>query len=171
VGFNTPPLCGGDFLLTKDKTGKYHIEINNAKIAAQIYFAGWMVLMSNRIARQFIKDSKEALRIYRSKDVAGKGFFRLKNNFDLNRFRIHTDTNMRSKTFVAFLSLIIVSAIHNTMTVKNLYRLMSLKELVRKMEQLRVQYISSTRIVEPYRFPLTKIQKTILDAFGFDYPV
>jgi transposase len=149
-------------LITKDKTGKYQIEINNAKIAAQIYFSGWMVLMSNHI-----KNSKEALQIYRSKDVVEKGFFRLKNNLDLNRLRIDTDTNMRSKTFIAFLSLIIVSAIHNTMTVKKLYKQMTLKELIRKMEQLRVQYISSARIV----FPLTKIQKTILDAFGFDYPV
>jgi hypothetical protein len=40
-------------------------------------------------------------------------------------------------------------------------------ELIRHMERLRVQYIKGDRTL----FPVSKIQKTILDAFTTKYPL
>jgi hypothetical protein len=40
-------------------------------------------------------------------------------------------------------------------------------ELIRCMEKLKVQYIKGDRIL----FPISKIQKTILDAFSVKYPL
>jgi hypothetical protein len=48
-----------------------------------------------------------------------------------------------------------------------LYKDMTKLELVRYMEKLKVQYIKEDRIL----FPVSKIQKTILDAFGVKYPL
>jgi transposase len=121
-----------------------------------------MILVSNHV-----KDAKEALRIYRAKDVVEKGFLALKNNLDLNRLRVHGDTTMHAKVFIDFIALIMLSHLHNTMLESGLYKKMTKLELIRHMEKLRVQYIKGDRIL----FPISKIQKTILDAFGVKYPL
>jgi transposase len=114
-----------------------------------------------------VKDPREALRIYRAKDVIEKGFLKLKNNLDLNRLRVHSDTTMSAKVFVDFIALIILSHSHNIMLKGELSRHMTKLELIRHMEKLRVQYIKGDRVL----FPVSKIQKTILDAFGVKYPL
>jgi hypothetical protein len=48
-----------------------------------------------------------------------------------------------------------------------LYKEMTKLELIRYMEKLRVQYIKGDRIL----FPVTNMQKTILDAFGVKHPL
>jgi hypothetical protein len=50
---------------------------------------------------------------------------------------------------------------------KDPYKNMTKPELIRHMEKFRVQYIKGDRIL----FPISKIQKTILDAFGVNYPL
>jgi hypothetical protein len=47
-----------------------------------------------------------------------------------------------------------------------LYRRMTKLELIRHVEKLRVQYIKGDCVL----FPVSKIQKTILDAFEVKYP-
>jgi hypothetical protein len=74
---------------------------------------------------------------------------------------------MRAKVFVGFIALIMISHIHNVMLKKDLYKNMTKLELIRHMEKIRVQYIKSDRIL----FPVSKIKKTILDAFGGKYPL
>jgi hypothetical protein len=145
-----------------DKTGKERVLIRHEVLRKELRHAGWMVLISNHV-----KDTSEALRIYRAKDVIEKGFLKLKNNLDLNRLRVHGDTTMRAKVFIDFIALIILSHIHNVMLEKGLYKTMTKLELIRCMEKLRVQYIKGDRIL----FPVSKIQKIILDAFGIKYPL
>jgi transposase len=50
----------------------------------------------------------EALKIYRAKDAVEKGFFRLKNDLDFHRLRIHSDTAMHGKVFIGFIALILI---------------------------------------------------------------
>jgi transposase len=154
----------GKYLTIKKsgKTGKERVSIRHEVLRKELRHAGWMVLISNHV-----KDTAEALRIYRAKDVIEKGFLKLKNNLDLNRLRVHGDTTMRAKVFIDFIALIILSHIHNGMLEKGLYKTMTKLELIRHMEKLRVQYIKGDRIL----FPIAKIQKTILDAFGIKYPL
>jgi transposase len=144
------------------KGGKAAVSIRHEVLQKELRHAGWMVLISNHI-----KDAKEALRIYRAKDVVEKGFLKLKNNLDLNRLRVHGETTMRAKVFVGFIALIMLSHIHNIMLKNDLYKKMTKLELIRHMEKFRVQYIKGGRIL----FPISKIQKTILDAFGVKYPL
>jgi transposase len=140
----------------------YTVKINNEAIKEELQHAGWMVLISNDIAK-----SKEALLIYHQKDVVEKGFLRLKKNLDLGRLRVHRDNSMQNKTFVGFLALILLSQIHNVMLDQNLYKDMTMKKLLITHSKLRVQHINGVRIL----FPLTKQQKFIFKAFGVDQPV
>jgi transposase len=144
------------------KGGKAVVSIRHEVLQKELRHAGWMVLISNHV-----KDAREALRIYRAKDIVEKEFLKLKNNLDLNRLRVHGDTTMQAKVFIDFIALIMLNHIHNIMLKKELYKNMTKLELIRYMEKFRVQYIKSDRIL----FPISRIQKTILDAFGIKYPL
>lgn len=140
----------------------YTINIKKDTIDKELNHAGWMVLLSNHVS-----DTKEALLIYRGKDVVEKGFLRFKHSLDLGRLRVHRENSMQNKAFVCFLALILLSKIHKVMLDHELYKKMTLKKLLMTLAKLRVQRINGIRIL----FPLTKEQKNIYKAFGVDEPV
>ena len=154
----------GKYLAIKKsaRTGNVKVSIREEVLKKELRHAGWMVLISDHV-----RDGREALHIYRAKDVIEKGFMKLKNNLDLNRLRVHSDTTMQGKVFIDFIALILLSRIHNVMLKAELYRHMTKLELIRHMEKLRVQYIKGQKIL----YPVSKIQKTILDAFEVKYPL
>ena len=119
-----------------------------------------------RVISNYITDAKEAIKIYREKDVVEKGFLRLKNNLDLGRIRVHSERNMQNKVFVGFISLILLSAIHNVMVDKNLYSKMTMRKLILILSKLRLQVVKGVRVL----FPVTKEQRLIYDAFGVQKP-
>ena len=145
----------------KAATG-YTVKIRTDVINNELKHAGWMILISNHI-----NDTKEALRIYREKDVVEKGFMRLKNCLDLSRLRVHHENSMQNKTFVGFIALILLSQIHKVMLDKELYKQMTMRKLLMTLSKLRVQTINGDRIM----FPLTKEQKGIYKAFEIEEPV
>ena len=140
----------------------YTVSIREDVVAKDIETAGWMVIISNDIA-----DAKEAISIYREKDVVEKGFLRLKNSLDLGRLRVHRSDSMQNKVFIGFIALILMSYIHTVMSDKNLYRQMTMKKLIMTLAKLRVQKINGHRIL----FPLTKEQKAIFKSFNIAEPV
>jgi transposase len=143
------------------QTGKT-VNIREDVVEKNLETSGWMVLISNHLA-----DCKEALGIYREKDVVEKGFLRLKNSIDLGRLRVHSQESMQNKVFVGFIALILLSYVHRVMLEKRLYASMTLKEMFMILKTQRIQYIDEHRIV----FPATKKQKLIYEAFGFKEPV
>jgi transposase len=145
----------------KNESG-YTITVREEVVEQELKHAGWMVLVSNDVS-----DAKEALSIYRQKDVVEKGFLRLKNSLDLGRLRVHRDDSMHNKIFIGFLSLILVSQIDQVMLQSGLYRKMTMKKLLMTLSKLRVQEIHGTRIL----FPLTKEQKMIYKAFRVEEPL
>jgi len=149
-------------LLQHYEDAGYTINVREDTVAAELETSGWMVAISNHIA-----DPKEAIKIYREKDIVEKGFLRLKNCLDLGRLRVHSEKNMQSKVFVGFISLILLSAIHNTMVDKKLYKKMTMKKLVLTLSKLRLQIIKGVRVL----FPVTKEQRGIYEAFNILVPV
>ena len=141
---------------------KLHVEINNHAVEQKLNYTDWLVLISNHVA-----SAEDAINIYRAKDVVEKGFNRLKNCLDFYRLRVHGDDSMQNKLFVGFIALVILSHIHKVMDDKNLYRDMTAKLMFKYLDKLRVQYIKDDRIL----FPLTKVHKSIFDAFLIDYPL
>jgi hypothetical protein len=140
----------------------YTITVREDVIAEELAYAGWLVLVSNHI-----DNAAEAIRIYRDKDVVEKGFLRLKHSLGLDRLRVHSQEAMESKVFIGFLALILSSHVHRVMSDTDLYRSMTMKDLIRTMEKLRTQIVDGRRIP----FPLTKRQKQIYAAFGISPPV
>jgi len=140
----------------------YTITVRQEVIDNQLKHAGWMVLISNHVS-----DAKEALEIYRDKDVVEKGFLRYKNSLDLGRLRVHQSESMHNKNFVGFLSLILLSVIHQKMVKQDLYKKMTLKQLLLTLSAIRVQEINGVKI----QSPLTRQQQDIYKALGVKVPV
>ena len=137
------------------------VSIREDVIEAELETAGWLILVSNDV-----DNCRRALDIYRAKDVVEKGFLRLKNSIDLGRLRVHSQNSMQNKVFVGFLSLILLSHIHKVMAEKDLYKDMTMKELLIILRKLRVQYINGTRIL----FPVSKVQRRIFESFSIPLP-
>jgi transposase len=140
----------------------YTVNLREDVVKAELETAGWLIVISN-----FVADAKEAIKIYREKDIVEKGFLRLKNSLDLGRLRVHSETTMQNKVFIGFVSLILLSAIHKVMVDKKLYGKMTMKKMILSLSRLKLQMVNGVRIL----FPLTKEQRTIYKAFGIDEPV
>jgi transposase len=152
--------------LTIRRSGKAHngytVNLREDVVEAEMETAGWLVVISN-----FVSDAREAIKIYREKDIVEKGFNRLKNSLDLGRIRVHSETSMQNKVFIGFLALILLSGIHNVMADKNLYGKMTMKKLIMVLSRLKLQMVNRSRIL----FPATKEQRLIYEAFGIKEPV
>lgn len=140
----------------------YTVTIREDVVKKELETAGWLIIISN-----CIDNAKEAIKIYRDKDIVEKGFLRLKNSLDLGRLRVHNELAMQNKVFIGFISLILLTAVHNTMVDKGLYQKMTLKKLLLTLAKLKVQEIDGKRIL----FPLTKGQKAIYKAFDIPEPM
>ena len=145
----------------KENNG-YTVNLRDGVVEAELETAGWMIIISN-----FVSDAKEAIKIYREKDIAEKGFQRLKNSLDLGRLRVHSETNMQNKVFIGFISLILLSGIHNVMVDKKLYSKMTMKKLILVLSRLKLQMVNGVRVL----YPVTKEQRAIYDAFDINVPV
>jgi transposase len=152
------------FIIRKsEKTASgYTVNVRQEKIDTHLETAGWLIIISN-----FIDNAKEAIKIYREKDVVEKGFMKLKNSLDLARIRVHSESSMENKVFVGFISLILLSGIHHVMMDKELYTSMSIRKLILTLSKLKVHFVSGVRILAP----VTKKQKDIYKAFGFNDPL
>ena len=140
----------------------YTISIKKDVVNKELETAGWMVILSNDVS-----DAKEALSIYRGKDVVEKGFMILKNSLDLGRIRTHRNDSMQNKVFIGFIALILSAFIHKVMSDNNLYKQMTMKKMIITLAKLRVQEIKGHRIM----YPLTKEQKQIFKVFDLSEPV
>jgi transposase len=137
----------------------YTITYKEDIIKKAIKYSGYMVLISN-----VIDNAKKAVEIYRAKDVVEKGFLRLKKDLDLGQLRVHDQKRMENKTFVGFISLILLSSIHSQMTKTGLYKKMTLKELTVLLSKWRSVYINNERIIKP----ITKQQREVFELFEID---
>ena len=147
---------------SEKEIGGYTINVREDVVNSKLETAGWMVIISN-----CVDDAKEAIKIYREKDIVEKGFLRLKNSLDLSRIRVHREDTMQNKVFIGFISLILLTAIHNIMLEKLLYKSMTMKKLILTLSKLRIQTINGIRIL----FPLTKEQREIYETFGISNPM
>jgi transposase len=89
---------------------------------------------------------------------------RLKKDLDLGRLRVHDQKRMENKTFVGFISLILLSSIHSQMSKTGLYEKMTLKVLTILLSKRRSFYISNERIIKP----ITKQQGEVFELFEID---
>ena len=142
--------------------GVYTVNLRHEAVEAELETAGWLIVISN-----YITGAKEAIKIYREKDIVEKGFLRLKNSLDLGRIRVHSETSMQNKVFIGFISLILLSGIHNVMVEKKLYTKMTMKKLILTLSKLKLQIVHGVSIL----FPVSKDQRCIYEAFDIQEPL
>ncbi len=110
------------------------VKVNYNNEAIQKYrnqYAGFHAILSNGI-----KDTVEALRVYRDKDVVEKCFDDLKNQLDMKRLIMHNSLTMDGRLFVQFIALIYLSALRREMRKTGLIDKYSVHELLGEMETL-----------------------------------
>jgi transposase len=137
------------------------VSIREDVVAKELETVGWFVMLSNHI-----EDSQTAHDVYRMKDVVEKSFWKYKNSLGLGRLRVHSDERMENKIFVAFMALIITSAIHETMKKKDLFKCMTFNRLILTLAKLKSATINGKTILRP----VTKEQSEIFEAFGIPSP-
>lgn len=137
------------------------ISIREDVVAKELDTAGWFVLLSNHI-----EDVQTAHDVYRMKDVVEKSFLKYKNNLGLDRLRVHSDDRVENKLFIAFIALIITSAIYETMKKKDIFKRMTFDRLILTLAKLKSATVNRKTILRP----ITKEQSLIFDAFGIPLP-
>ena len=137
------------------------VNIREDVVSKELETVGWFVLISNHI-----EIAQAAHDIYRMKDAVEKGFLKYKSNLGLDRLRVHSDKRMQNKVFVAFVALIIASAIHETMKRKDLFKCMTFDKLILALAKLKAAEVNGRTILRP----VTKEQTTIFEAFGIPLP-
>ncbi|MDR2612226.1 MAG: transposase [Deltaproteobacteria bacterium] len=144
-----------------NKYNIYKVLKNQDAYSKALLREGWFVFLSNSI-----KDTQDALKIYRKRDVIEKAFDICKNHTEQARLRVHNSLKMENKIFIGFLSLIITSQIHKVMFEKFLYRKYTMKELFAELDLIQVTRIKKYSILTP----LSKNQINIYSAFDCPLP-
>jgi transposase len=137
------------------------VNIREDVVATELNTVGWFILLSNHI-----EDAQGAHDIYRMKDVVEKSFWKYKNSLGLDRLRVHSDDRMQNKVFVAFIALILASAIHETMRKENLFKRMTFDRLILTLAKLKSAIVNGATILQP----VSKEQKEIFKVFGITSP-
>ena len=115
-----------------------------------------------------VKNSIEALLIYRDKDAVENSFDDLKNSLDMKRLRIHSATAMSSRLFLQFLALILISLIRNTTRQNSVLKNLMVREVMEEMETLsKITY--TNRCGEIYT-ETSPMQQKIMDIFQSTLP-
>ena len=126
-------------------------------------YSGFVCIFSNKI-----KDSVEALKVYRNKDVVENCFDDLKNHLDMRRLRVHSAVAMDSRLFLQFLALVYIGAIRNIIGADNKLKYLTAREIMEEMETLtKIKY--SNRYGQVFT-ETTSMQRHIMKAFDFEIP-
>jgi transposase len=140
---------------------KYKYDVIDKRLAN----SGWMVAITNSI-----KSAKQAIEIYRAKDVVEKSFYMIKNLLDFDRIRCHADKAMQNKLFIFFISLILMSHVHKVMVDNNLYSSLTMKELFKTMNRHKALLIKGKKIIKPATLIQKKfIQHLILQHLNHEF--
>ncbi len=103
---------------------------------------GFFALISNSV-----KDPLAALSIYRMRDVVEKAFFDVKEQLNLKRTLVSSETGLEGKLFVEFVALIYLSYIKQKMEEKGLFSKYTMHQLLDELDVIEC-------FTEPGRAPI-----------------
>jgi transposase len=144
------------------KANKKHIIQNDEVINNELKHSGWLVLLSN-----FIKSPQKAINIYRNKDTVEKAFEAYKYNLGIKRFHVKSYKCISSKSFIAFIALILKSHIEKVMDNANIFKKYTFDKLILNIDSLRCFFNSDNEV---FIKELQASQKEILDHFSLNHP-
>jgi transposase len=130
-------------------------------IKAYISKFGSIVLLTNNKKL----DKIEVLEYYRQRDKVEKVFDIVKNEFDTDRLRAHSQFNTDGRLFIKFISLILYMEISKVMKKNKLFSKYSVKELLFELRKLKIFQVKNEESVIS---ELSKSQKKIFTAFDIE---
>ena len=104
-----------------------------------------------------------SLEIYRSKDAVEKNFDDLKNDLDMKRLRIHTQSTMDGRIFIQFIALILITKLKDVMRENNWFQNHNLQEVIEEMKSIREVSIEGKR--KKLITQLTGFQSEIVELY------
>jgi len=136
-----------------------NIEKNMKTIKANISKMGSFILLTNNKGL----DKIQVLEYYRQRDRVEKVFDIVKNEFDTDRLRAHSQYNTDGRLFIKFISLTIYMEISKVMKEKNLFTKYSVKELLSELKKIKITNIEGNKLLVS---EVSKKQRKIFEAFG-----
>lgn len=94
---------------------------------------GYFALLSNEV-----KDPQLALSLYRSKDIAEKGFGNLKERLNFRRMQVSSELSLNGKIFVEFVALIYLSYVKTRMQETKLFDKWTLQGLLDELDTIEL---------------------------------
>lgn len=156
--FNLEFHSDGTFVCAGEKTSVIEEEIS--------LFGYYCIISSEKMT------AEEALNIYKSRDASEKLFRGDKSYLGGAAIRVHSTESMSSKLFIEFIALILRNRMHTKlkkeqMLLKKRLNYMNVPAAIRELEKIEVIRCGSKGSYIQNHAP-TKIQKTILKAFGIN---
>jgi transposase len=105
------------FTITRTPKRGVKVQVREDAVAKSKRYFGFFALITNEKM-----EAKEALHIYRNKDVVEKAFGNLKERLNLRRLLVSSEQALDGKLFVAFIALIYLSYIKKKMQQSNLFK-------------------------------------------------
>ena len=125
--------------------------------------AGWFCLGTNDL-----KSAAETLTVYRIRDRVEKAFDDLKNEMDMKRLRVHTDTRASGRIFVQFIALILQTYFRSALLEAKWMPGKTTREATKSLDSIRVITRPGKR--KALYTALTKTQRELLAVFGIIFP-
>jgi len=121
------------FHVTETSEGRVIENHKQDAIDAHMKKFGYFMLISNHS-----ENAREALTIYRNKDVVEKAFCNIKHRLDMKRTKVSSEKSLEGKLFVQFVALSYVSYIHQVMSNNNLYKNYSMASLLDEIDLIEI---------------------------------
>lgn len=120
------------FKVSKVKDGQ-KVEIKHEAMQEAQERFGYFALMSNEI-----KDAREALRLYRNRDVVEKAFRNIKERLNGNRALVSSEKSLEGKLFVHFIALFLLSYIKKQMQDHELFAKYTMPSLLDELDTIEM---------------------------------
>jgi transposase len=151
------------FFHVTGKAGQIEMKRKSRTLSRHMANMGTTIMLTNH---SLLAPAK-ILDLYRHKDYLEKLFDPLKNEFDGKRLRGGTKETVEGRLFVKFLSLILYSALANTMREQHLFKRYSLRELMYELKKLRLVDMTDDT---SFLTEVSKRQREIFQKFHVNIP-
>jgi len=142
------------YLVTRHSKNGLLLHRNDQAIHDALLYRGYVVILSNDM-----RDPYDMLCVYRAKDAVERAFDNMKNELDLKRLRVHSETAMTGRTFLCFIALILYSWLDKKMKESDLYKRFTQEEVMAQLKRLKIVELDERRKM------LTEISKNQIYLF------
>lgn len=148
------------FIFEEDKDGYItSYEFNNEIIQKEIDLCGFFAIVTkDKLETNYVIDE------YRKRDIVEKTFRDIKSYMKMNKFRVHNDTKIKTKTFLAFISAIVKSELSNKL--KEYLHNNSSETLITAFKEIAKIEVTKINDVYVRKYALTSKQKKILNELN-----